>query len=139
MAGDDRLKGFGDVGDRVHIVELARRHDGSEQGPILGPDFMTGEERVFAREAHWPDGVFDRIGVEFETTVGGKYVNGVDIIRCDDAGRIVEFRVMIRPLQAVTMIHDQMRQTLERLSAGSSVRSPSSEMPRGRAERRPAT
>ena len=28
---------------------------------------------------------------------GRGYVNGVDIIRCDDAGRIVEFRVMIRP------------------------------------------
>src|SRR6266566_6916621 len=27
--------------------------------------------------------------LEFETTVGGKYVNGVDIIRCDDTGRIV--------------------------------------------------
>src|SRR6187431_2948732 len=33
--------------------------------------------------------------LEFETTVQGRYVNGVDIIRCDDAGRIVEFRVMI--------------------------------------------
>jgi ketosteroid isomerase-like protein len=30
--------------------------------------------------------------LEFETPVGGKYVNGVDIIRCDDTGRIVEFR-----------------------------------------------
>jgi hypothetical protein len=39
--------------------------------------------------------------LEFETTVGGKYVNGVDIIRCDETGRIVEFRVIIRPLQAI--------------------------------------
>jgi len=51
--------------------------------------------------------------LEFETTVGGKYVNGVDIIRCDDAGRIVEFRVMIRPLQAVNVVHEQMRAMLE--------------------------
>src|ERR1017187_5157643 len=35
----------------------------------------------------------------------GKYVNGVDIIRCNDAGRIIEFRVMIRPLQADHLTH----------------------------------
>ena len=50
--------------------------------------------------------------LEFETTVGGKYVNGIDIIRCDDTGRIVEFRVMIRPLQAVNAVHEQMRERL---------------------------
>jgi hypothetical protein len=55
----------------------------------------------------------DTAVLEFETTVQGKYVNGVDIIRCDDAGRIVEFRVMIRPLQAVNMVHEQMKATLE--------------------------
>lgn len=51
--------------------------------------------------------------LEFETTVEGKYVNGVDIIRCDDDGRIVEFRVMIRPLQAVNLVHRQMEAMLE--------------------------
>jgi hypothetical protein len=51
--------------------------------------------------------------LEFETTVEGKYVNGVDIIRCDDDGRIVEFRVMIRPLQAVNLVHRQMAAMLE--------------------------
>src|SRR5215210_7268888 len=40
----------------------------------------------------------DTAVLEFETTVEGKYVNGVDIIRCNDEGRIVEVRVMIRPL-----------------------------------------
>ena len=50
--------------------------------------------------------------LEFETTVGGKYVNGIDIIRCDDTRRIVEFRVMIRPLQAVNAVHEQMRAVL---------------------------
>ena len=54
----------------------------------------------------------DTAVLEFETTVEGKYVNGVDIIRCDAAGRIVEFRVMIRPLQAVNLVHEQMRAIL---------------------------
>jgi hypothetical protein len=57
----------------------------------------------------------DTAVLEFETTVGGKYVNGVDIIRCDEDGMIVEFRVMIRPLQAVNVVHEQMRAALERM------------------------
>jgi hypothetical protein len=50
--------------------------------------------------------------LEFETIRGGKYVNGVDIIRCDDTGRIVEFQMMIRPLQAINAVHEQMRAML---------------------------
>jgi ketosteroid isomerase-like protein len=57
----------------------------------------------------------DTAVLEFETSVDGKYVNGVDIIRCDDNGQIVEFRVMIRPLQAVNIVHEQMRAMLEQL------------------------
>ena len=57
----------------------------------------------------------DTAVLEFETTVEGKYVNGVDIIRCNDEGRIVEFRVMIRPLQAVNLVHQQMAATLEQM------------------------
>jgi len=57
----------------------------------------------------------DTAVLEFETTVEGKYVNGVDIIRCNDEGRIIEFRVMIRPLQAVNLVHRQMGETLERM------------------------
>jgi hypothetical protein len=55
----------------------------------------------------------DTAVLDFETTVDGKYVNGVDIIRCDDGGRVVEFRVMVRPLQAVNVVHEQMRAMLE--------------------------
>jgi hypothetical protein len=54
----------------------------------------------------------DTAVLEFETSVDGKYVNGVDIIRCDNAGHIVELRVMIRPLQAINAVHDQMQAML---------------------------
>ena len=56
--------------------------------------------------------------LEFETSVGGKYVNGVDIIECDDSGKIVEFRVMIRPLQAINMVHAQMGAMLKQMQEG---------------------
>ena len=57
--------------------------------------------------------------LEFETTIEGKVVNGVDIITSDEDGKIVEFRVMIRPLQAVNLIHRQMGEMLDRLNESS--------------------
>ena len=54
--------------------------------------------------------------LEFETTVEGKYANGVDIITCDDDGLITEFKVMMRPLQAINAVHAQMKAMLEKLS-----------------------
>ncbi|MCH2173413.1 nuclear transport factor 2 family protein [Myxococcota bacterium] len=58
--------------------------------------------------------------LEFETNMGGKYVNGVDIITCNDEGRIVEFKVMIRPLQAVNMVHAKMGAMLKKMQGDSS-------------------
>lgn len=55
----------------------------------------------------------DTAVLEFETAIDGKYVNGVDIIRGNDADQIIEFRVMIRPLQAVDLVHRQMKAVLE--------------------------
>ena len=52
--------------------------------------------------------------LEFETTVEGKYANGVDIITCDDDSLITEFKVMMRPLQAINAVHAQMKAMLER-------------------------
>jgi len=57
----------------------------------------------------------DTAVLEFETTVEGKYVNGVDIFRCNDQGRIVEIRVMLRPLQAINLVHQQMGKALEQM------------------------
>lgn len=57
--------------------------------------------------------------LEFETEMDGKYVNGVDIITCNGEGRIVEFKVMIRPLQAIQTIHAQMARMLEAMKSPS--------------------
>ena len=53
--------------------------------------------------------------LEFETTIEGKYCNGVDIITCNDKGKIVEFRVMMRPLQAINAVHRQMGEALDKM------------------------
>ena len=56
--------------------------------------------------------------LEFETEIEGKYANGVDIITCDDDGLITEFKVMMRPLQAINAVHQQMMAMLESLKGG---------------------
>ena len=58
--------------------------------------------------------------LEFETTIDGKYANGVDIITCDDEGMITEFKVMMRPLQAINAVHAQMKAMLEQLGSAPS-------------------
>jgi hypothetical protein len=78
-----------------------------------GPDDGSGRFRYTKKVL-----AGDTAVLEFETTVQGLYVNGVDIIVCDDDGRIVEFRVMIRPLRAVNLVHEQMRAMLERMQNG---------------------
>jgi hypothetical protein len=51
--------------------------------------------------------------LEFQVEIEGIAVNGVDMIRWDDQGRIVEFKVMIRPLKAINLIHQKMAAMLQ--------------------------
>ena len=51
--------------------------------------------------------------LEFEVELEGILVNGVDMIRWNDAGLITEFKVMIRPLKAVSLIHQNMAAMLQ--------------------------
>ena len=50
--------------------------------------------------------------LEFETEIDGILVNGVDIITWNDANRIVAFKVMIRPLKGMNIIHQKMGELL---------------------------
>jgi SnoaL-like domain len=51
--------------------------------------------------------------LEFETVVEGIEVNGVDLVKWNESGEIVEFKVMIRPLKAINLIHQKMSSMLE--------------------------
>lgn len=55
--------------------------------------------------------------LEFMTEIDGIVVNGVDLIRFDDDARIVEFKVMLRPLKAVQKVHARMGAMLERMKS----------------------
>jgi len=63
--------------------------------------------------------------LEFENDVEGIAINGVDIITFDKDDRITHFKVMVRPLKAINMLHRMMGEELVR-QAGSAAKSQSS-------------
>lgn len=54
--------------------------------------------------------------LEFMTEIDGIQVNGIDLIRWNEAGRIVDFKVMVRPLKAINLLHQKMGEMLQRLA-----------------------
>jgi hypothetical protein len=51
--------------------------------------------------------------LEFAATIDGKYVNGIDMIQWNDEGRIVSFKVMMRPLKGLQAIMPKMAELLQ--------------------------
>ena len=51
--------------------------------------------------------------LEFRTEIDGVEVNGVDLVKWNDAGLIIEFKVMVRPLKAINLIHQRMAAMLQ--------------------------
>ena len=64
------------------------------------------EDFTYHRE-FWSEG-FDAVVLEFSARVGDKKLKGIDIISFDDAGRISEFEVMIRPANAAVALGEAM-------------------------------
>ncbi len=50
--------------------------------------------------------------LEFTAEIDGIAINGIDMITCDDDGLITHFKVMVRPLKAVNMLHQKMGEML---------------------------
>jgi hypothetical protein len=87
-----------------------------QRGKALTVMYLTAAFHVFfnptfryVREIVGPSDAM----LEFETQIDGIVVNGIDLIKWNDAGRIVDFKVMIRPLKAINLIHQKMAAMLE--------------------------
>ena len=53
--------------------------------------------------------------LEFELELDGVQVNGVDLIRWNDAGHITDFKVMVRPLKAIQAVQQKMAELLTQM------------------------
>jgi hypothetical protein len=87
-----------------------------QRGKRLAAAYLTAAFHVFlnstfryVREIIGPSDAM----LEFETEIDGVMVNGVDIIKWNESGRIVEFKVMIRPLKAINLVHQRMAAMLQ--------------------------
>ena len=58
----------------------------------------------------------NRAVLEFTVELDGKEVNGVDLIRCNSEGQIIEFKVMVRPLKGMNAVHDAMGAALQKMA-----------------------
>ena len=87
-----------------------------QRGKPLATLYLTAAFQVlfndtfrYVREIIGPDDAM----LEFETSIDGTVVNGVDIIKWNAEGRVVEFKVMLRPLKAINLVHERMRAMLQ--------------------------
>jgi hypothetical protein len=89
-------------------------------GRELTAMYLTGALNVFNESFRYvKEVVTPRHAVlEFTCDIDGIVVNGVDIMTFDDEGKITEFKVMLRPLKAVNLMHAKMKAMLEELAAG---------------------
>ncbi len=70
---------------------------------VLGGDDFRYEREII-------DG--DQAMLEFATTLDGVHINGVDIIRWNNDGQIIDFKVMVRPLKAINKVWEKMGEIL---------------------------
>jgi ketosteroid isomerase-like protein len=85
-------------------------------GKAIATKYLAAAFHVFFNETfHYVrELTSDRDSVlEFNLELEGIKVNGVDMLKWNDAGKIVEFKVMLRPLKAVNLIHQKMGAALE--------------------------
>lgn len=84
-------------------------------GKALTTMYLSAAVRVFGNDSfryvREVVGVSDAV-LEFETEIDGITVNGVDMIKWNADGKIIEFKVMIRPLKAINLIHQKMGEIL---------------------------
>lgn len=87
-----------------------------QRGKALVAQYLTAAFHVFFSPnfSYVREIVGDSDAVlEFETEIDGVLVNGIDLIKWNDAGQIVEFKVMLRPLKAINLIHQRMATMLQ--------------------------
>jgi len=82
-----------------------------QPGKALTLSYLTAAFHVFFNESfrYVREIAGDRDAVlEFQVEIDGISVNGIDMIKWNNDGKIVEFKVMIRPLKAINLIHQKM-------------------------------
>ena len=86
-----------------------------QRGRDITFKYLAGAEKVlggptFSYVGEWRSA--NGAVLEFKTVIDGIEINGVDIISFDTDGRITHFKVMVRPLKAINLLHRLMGEQL---------------------------
>ncbi|WAE54483.1 nuclear transport factor 2 family protein [Stutzerimonas frequens] len=82
---------------------------------ILNTVLQVFEDFRYHRELVSAEG--SDVVLEFSARVGDRELKGIDMIRFDEAGKIVEFEVMIRPMSGLQALGEEMKRRLAAYSA----------------------
>jgi SnoaL-like domain len=90
-----------------------------QRGRDITFKYLTGAEKVlggptFAYVGEWRSQ--NGAVLEFTSEIDGATINGVDIISFDADDRITHFKVMVRPLKAINLLHRLMGEQLAKPS-----------------------
>ncbi|MGL5997624.1 MAG: nuclear transport factor 2 family protein [Pseudomonas proteolytica] len=77
---------------------------------ILNTVFTVFEDFQYHRELASADG--HNVVLEFSARVGDKQLKGIDLIRFNEEGQIIEFEVMVRPLSGLQALGEEMGRRL---------------------------
>lgn len=77
---------------------------------ILNTVLQVFQDFAYHRELASADGL--SVVLEFSAKVGGRELKGIDMIRFDEAGKIVEFEVMVRPMSGLAALGEEMGRRL---------------------------
>nr|WP_090442564.1 nuclear transport factor 2 family protein [Pseudomonas benzenivorans] len=83
---------------------------------ILNTVLTVFEDFAYHRELASADGL--SLVLEFSAKVGERELKGIDMIRFDEEGKIVEFEVMIRPMSGLQALGEEMARRLAPLLSG---------------------
>ncbi|MGY4638588.1 nuclear transport factor 2 family protein [Pseudomonas sp. P7548] len=77
---------------------------------ILNTVIKVFEDFTYHRELATGDGL--SVVLEFSARVGDKQLKGIDLIRFNEQGQIIEFEVMVRPLSGLQALGEEMGRRL---------------------------
>lgn len=116
MASDHRM----DLGALLHkdcVFHSPIVHT-PQHGKAITQLYLAAAAKVLGNESFRYVGEFmgeKSAALEFQCRVGGVDINGVDLIQWNEDGLLTDFKVMIRPLQAIEIVHKLMGYMLERM------------------------
>ncbi len=91
-----------------------------QEGKMLTQMYLTGAMMMFLENGqdfkYVREVIQDHHAIlEFTATIDGIVINGVDMIEIDNNGKIISFKVMIRPLKAIEKVKEIMASMLGRM------------------------